>query len=161
VKEKFPTGKQTDKSNVKSSTTNLFLNLIIIVLAGLIIFMSYSLVTKIKGFPSDDEEELINLPAAIVQLEVLNGCGVTGIADKFTTYLRQNNFDVVQVGNYSSFDIDKTIVIDRTGNKANAEKVAEALGVDSKNIIQQINNDYFLDVSLIIGRDFNKLKPLN
>jgi hypothetical protein len=159
VKEKFPTGTQTNK--IKSSTTNLFLNLIIIVLGGLIIFMSYSLVTKIKGIASVDEEELNNLPAAIVQLEVLNGCGVTGVADKFTAYLRQNNFDVVQVGNYSSFDFDKTIVIDRTGKRANADKVAGALGIDKENIIQQINNDYFLDVSLIIGRDFNKLKPFN
>jgi hypothetical protein len=161
VKEKFPTGKQTNKSGTGTSASNVLLNIIIIVLAGLIIFMSYSLVTKIKGFASADEEELKDLPAAIVQLEVLNGCGVTGIADKFTTYLRRNNFDVVQVGNYSSFDIDNTIVVDRTGNKANAEKVAEALGVETKNIIQQINNDYFLDVSLIIGRDFNRLKPLN
>jgi hypothetical protein len=51
--------------------------------------------------------------------------------------------------------------VDRTGDKANALKVAEALGVDSKNVIQQINNDYFLDVSLIIGKDFNRLKPFN
>ena len=49
--------------------------------------------------------------------------------------------------------------MDRTGKKINAFKVAEALGIDPKNVIQQINNDYFLDVSLIIGRDFNHLKP--
>ncbi len=73
--------------------------------------------------------------------------------------LRQNNFDVVQIGNYRSFDIDNTLVVDRTGKKINALKVAEALGIDPKNVIQQINNDYFLDVSLIIGRDFNHLKP--
>lgn len=161
MKGKSPTDLHTGKVKSNSSVSNLFLNIIIVVLAGLIIFMTYSLVTKIKGFTSDEGEEINNLPAAIVQLEVLNGCGVAGIADKFTTYLRQNNFDVVQVGNYLTFDIDNTIVVDRTGNKANAEKVAEALGVDSKNIIQQLNNDYFLDVSLIIGRDFNKLKPFN
>ncbi|MEJ2617528.1 MAG: hypothetical protein P8Z35_21420, partial [Ignavibacteriaceae bacterium] len=64
-------------------------------------------------------------------------------------------------GNYISFDVDKSMVIDRTGNKANAIKVADALGIDHKNIIQQINNDYILDVSLIIGKDFKQLKPNN
>lgn len=148
--------------NKKTSgfTTNIFLNIIIVILAGIIIFMSYSLFTKISLLSSDGDETDSNLTARIVQLEVLNGCGIAGAAEKFTNYLRENNFDVVQVGNYYSFDIDNTIVIDRTGNKSNAIKVADALGIDSKNVIQQINNDYFLDVSLIIGKDFNRLKPL-
>ena len=67
----------------------------------------------------------------------------------------------MQTGNYISFDVDKSMVIDRTGNKANAIKVADVLGIDHKNIIQQINNDYILDVSLIIGKDFKELKPNN
>ena len=122
--------------------------------------MAYSLITKIEGLSPDDEDtNEANKPSKIIQLEVLNGCGISGVAEKFTNHLRQNNFDVVQVGNYSSFDIDNTLVVDRTGKRVNALKVAEALGIDPKNVIQQINNDYFLDVSLIIGRDFNHLKP--
>ena len=84
-----------------------------------------------------------------------------GVAEKFTDFLRRRNFDVVQSGNYRSFDIDNTMVIDRSGNKANAEKVADALGIERKFIIQQLNNDYFLDVSLVIGKDFNQLNPNN
>lgn len=122
--------------------------------------MSYSLFTKIKALTSDDEVKTdADKPSRIIQLEVLNGCGITGIAEEFTNYLRQEDFDVVQVGNYTSFEISNTLVVDRTGKKANALKVAEALGIDSKNVIQQMNNDYFLDVSLIIGKDFNHLKP--
>jgi len=158
VKERTQSDKQSQKPTGK--TANIFLNLIILLLAGLIIFMSYSLVTKINSLGSGDEDTSeANKPSKIIQLEVLNGCGIGGVADKITSYLRQNNFDVVQMGNYSSFDIDNTLVVDRTGKKINALKVAEALGIDPKNVIQQINNDYFLDVSLIIGRDFNHLKP--
>ncbi|MFO7445392.1 MAG: LytR C-terminal domain-containing protein [Ignavibacteriaceae bacterium] len=141
----------------KASTSNLFLNIIIIVLGFVIIFLVYSLVTKLQ----DNSAIIIpdnQAPAQIVQLEVLNGCGAGGVADKFTDFLRRKDFDVVQVGNYISFDIDETMVIDRTGNKANAIKVAEALGIDKSNVIQQINNDYFLDVSLIIGKDYNRFK---
>jgi LytR cell envelope-related transcriptional attenuator len=156
VKERNPSKKQSTKPNGK--TTNIFLNIIIVLLAGLIIFMSYSLFTKIKALSSGDDIAEPK-PSKIIQLEVLNGCGIGGVADKITSYLRQNNFDVVQVGNYRSFDIDNTLVVDRTGKKINALKVAEALGIDPKNVIEQINDDYFLDVSLIIGRDFNHLKP--
>ena len=159
MKEKNPPDKSS-ANKTPGSAANIFLNVIIVLLAGLIIFLSYSLLTKISALTSGDETELNKTPR-IIQLEVLNGCGITGIAEKLTSYLRGKDFDVVQVGNYRSFDIDNTLVVDRTGDKANALKVAEALGVDSKNVIQQINNDYFLDVSLIIGKDFNRLKPFN
>ncbi|OGU30682.1 MAG: hypothetical protein A2057_03420 [Ignavibacteria bacterium GWA2_35_9] len=159
MKERIPSDSQSTQ-NSTGRTANIFLNVIIILLAGLILFMAYSLITKIEGLSPDDEDtNEANKPSKIIQLEVLNGCGISGVAEKFTNHLRQNNFDVVQVGNYSSFDIDNTLVVDRTGKRVNALKVAEALGIDPKNVIQQINNDYFLDVSLIIGRDFNHLKP--
>jgi len=160
VKERIPTDKQSVK-NSPGKISNIFLNVIIVLLTGLIIFMSYSLFTKITTLASGDDEEDENKLPGIIQLEVMNGCGITGVAEKFTNYLRQNNFDVVQVGNYKSFSIDNTLVVDRTGNKNNALRVAEVLGIDSKNVIQQINNDYFLDVSLIIGKDFNRLNPYN
>ena len=156
MKEKNLSDKQSKRPAGK--VANIFLNVIIFLLAGLIIFMSYSLFTKIKALSSGDDATEAK-PSKTIQLEVLNGCGIGGVADKITSYLRQNNFDVVQVGNYTSFDIDNTLVVDRTGKKINALKVADALGIDPKNVIQQISNDYFLDVSLIIGRDFNHLKP--
>lgn len=160
MKVRSGTTKQTSKVNLRTSTLNLFYNLIIFILGIFIIFLAYSLYIKIIN-NEEVEKELANkkAAAAIVQLEVLNGCGVSGVADKFTDFLRSRNFDVVQTGNYISFNIDRSMVIDRTGNIANAEKVAEALGIEKKNIIQQINNDYLLDVSLIIGKDFNNLKP--
>jgi hypothetical protein len=44
------------------------------------------------------------------------------------------------------------------GNLASARKVAMVLGVSDKNIIQQINPDYFVDVSVIVGEDVSSLK---
>ncbi len=154
--------KKTDKNSKSKSFSNIILNSIIAVLAVVILYMGFSIVYKLLAKSEADEiSKKEDAAADIVQLEVLNGCGVSGIGDKFTNYLRNKKFDVVNVSNYISFDIDKTIVIDRTGNFANAKKVAKELGVDEKNVIQQINNDYFLDVSLIIGKDYNQLKPYN
>lgn len=104
-------------------------------------------------------------PSEIIQLNVLNGCGVSGVADRFTDYLRAHDFDVVELGNYKvngkvNYNVDESFVIDRIGNKANALKVAESLGITNAKVIQQLNNDYFLDVSLVIGKDYYKLKPI-
>ncbi len=144
-----------------SKKTNLFLNFIIVLLGAIVLLLLFSLITKLTT-----DEHTLSLyeevkPSTIIQLEVLNGCGMPGVAEKFTEHLRKKNFDVVQTGNYRSFDIDNTMIIDRIGNLANAEKVAEALGIEKKYVIQQLNNDYFLDVSLVIGKDFNQLIPNN
>ena len=123
--------------------------------------MLYSIYIKLSNpSPGKYEDVAYQKPSEIIQVEVLNGCGVSGIGDRFTDYLRNNNFDVVNIGNYIRFDMDETIVIVRIGNKANAYKVAEALGVKRENVIQQLNHDYFLDVSVVIGRDYYTLKPL-
>ena len=144
------------------SAANLFFNILLVLLVVFAGFLSYSLYSKIKANNKKTVfVESKNVPAVIIQVEVLNGCGASGAADKFTEFLRKNNFDVVGTSNYISFDVDKSMVIDRIGNRANAEKLADALGIDKKNIVQQINNDYFLDVSLVIGKDFNQLKPFN
>jgi hypothetical protein len=98
--------------------------------------------------------------AAKIKVEVLNGCGVSGVADKLTNYLRENKIDVVNLGNYRSFEIEKSIVIGRNKKIKNAELVASLVGLDQNSVIQQINPDYLLDVTFILGKDYRNLIPL-
>ena len=49
-------------------------------------------------------------------MEVLNGSGVGGVAQKFTNYIRQNGFDVIYTGNADRSDYDKTVLIARTAD---------------------------------------------
>jgi len=139
--------------------TNVFLNFTILLLSVVIIFLTYSIITKVDYFSSNsNDKENVGVNKKPVQLEVLNGCGVNGVAEKFTDYLRAGNFDVVNIGNYRSFDIDHSLLIDRTGNMSNAFKIASTLGIEKNNIIQQVNKEYFLDVTLVIGKDYKRLK---
>jgi LytR cell envelope-related transcriptional attenuator len=157
VKEKT-NRKNINNSKKISPASNLVLNSIILLLGVVIIFLTYSLITHISEIYAG-AKKINDKDAAspVIQVEVLNGCGASGVAEKFTDFLRKEKFDVVQVGNYMSFDIDNTLVIDRTGNTANAEKVAAALGIDNKNVIMQKNENYFLDVSVVIGKDYKKI----
>jgi len=139
--------------------TNVFLNFTILLLSVVIIFLTYSIITKVDYFSSNsNDKENVGVNKKPVQLEVLNGCGVNGVAEKFTDYLRAGNFDVVNIGNYRSFDIGHSLLIDRTGNMSNAFKIASTLGIKKNNIIQQVNKEYFLDVTLVIGKDYKRLK---
>jgi len=122
--------------------------------------MLYSIYVKLANNPAEADTQANGQVASdIIQVEVLNGCGIGGVGDRFTDFLRSNNFDVVNVGNYVSFDVDECLVIDRTGNMANAYKVAKALHIKNENVIQQLNKDYFLDVSIVVGRDYFNLAP--
>jgi len=97
---------------------------------------------------------------AKIKIEVLNGCGVSGIADKLTDYLRENKIDVVNLGNYRSFEIENSIIIGRNKKIKNAELVASLVGLGQNSVIQQINPDYLLDVTFILGKDYRNLIPL-
>jgi len=148
------------KEDITSSTKNLFLNVAVFLLFAVIIFMLYSIYLKLTGTKQDYSSSATDqIASEIIQVEVLNGCGISGVADRFTDYLRNNNFDVVNMGNYIRFDMDETLVIDRIGNMANAQKTAKALGIKNSNILQQLNQEYFLDVSIVIGRDYYTLQP--
>jgi hypothetical protein len=152
--------KSSNSAGFKSSTINLLLNISIFLLAAVIIYMGYSIFIKLSNNQNRLEDQASDQIASdIIQVEVLNGCGVSGVADRFTDFLRTNNLDVVKSGNYISDDVSESLVIDRSGNMANAFKTAKVLGIKSENVIQQLNKDYFLDVSIVIGRDYFNLTP--
>jgi hypothetical protein len=94
-----------------------------------------------------------------MQVEVLNGCGKTGIAAVTTDFLRKSEIDVIYSGNFKHFNINQSMVLDRVGNKDNAEKIAGILGIEADLIKTEINPNRQLDVTVILGKDYSTLKP--
>jgi hypothetical protein len=92
-----------------------------------------------------------------VKVEVLNGCGIDGMARTVGNRLRETGFDVMTLDNADRFDYPESIVIDRLGAPEDADRVAEALGISNR--IQQIVPDPFRieSVTVIIGRDFGRI----
>jgi hypothetical protein len=136
-----------------------FLNFSIGALVLVVAYLLYSMATKLQGPEIEEVQAASAKPSAMIQIEVLNGCGVNGMGDTFTEFLRESDFDVIHTGNYVSFDVEHTLVVDRRGDPANAAAVAKALGVGKKQIVRELNEDYLLDVSVVIGKDFGSLKP--
>ncbi|MDQ3194335.1 MAG: LytR C-terminal domain-containing protein [Bacteroidota bacterium] len=150
---------------MKKNLLTYILNGAIVLFLILVVYFAFSFINNsIKSDKSikeitDTTKSVTNQPNLTIQLDVQNGTPEKGAASKFTDYLRKNGIDVVEIGNYKTKDIDKTLVIDRIGDNNKAKKVAVLLGVNERNIIQQINNSLYLDVSVVIGKDFTELKP--
>lgn len=94
-----------------------------------------------------------------IQINVLNGCGVNGVGNTMTKYCRQQGYDVVEMGNYKKFDVEHSLVIDRSGKITEAQHLASLLGIEKKNVVQQFNNDQMVSASIVIGKDFKSLTP--
>lgn len=141
----------------KRSSTMMMLNICIPAFILVIGYFAYGYMTR--DGQSSPPRDAQGAPAQkVIQLDVLNGSRVKGAASRVTSCLRSGGFDVVEMKNYKTNNVHQTVVIDRVGNLASARKVALVLGVPDKNIIQQINPDYFVDVSVIVGEDVSSLK---
>ncbi len=150
---------------MKSSIVNYILNGLIILFIIVTVYFGFSLINnslksekEVKEI-TDTSKSTTNQPNQKIQLDVQNGTTENGVASKFTEYLRRKGIDVVEMGNYKSGDINKTMIIDRCGDINKSKKVAAALGVSERNIIQQLNSSLYLDVTVLIGKDFNELNP--
>lgn len=144
-----------------SRWSNLSVNIGLLVFGIGAVILLYSLVTR-QFMPRSDAargEAASELVGEIIQIEVRNGCGISGLAAETTKFLRQKGFDVVEVGDYDVFDIEESKVIDRIGDMESARKVAAALGLPEDRVVQEIKEEYYLDASVIIGKDYAIMRP--
>jgi hypothetical protein len=108
----------------------------------------------------EEEEEMQPSPLAhTIQIEVLNGCGVNGIAKIFQERLRESGFDVVNTENYVVngkvyWNVDQTFVIDQIGVAEQAKAIAKALGIPLTNIESRENPAAIYDISVVVGKDY-------
>ena len=112
--------------------------------------------TIFAGDVTDTTAEVLDVPPVWngpngeVEIEVLNGGGVAGMAGKATDRLRRAGFDVVVYGNAASFDAERqSAVIARSGNTSMARAVADTLGID--NVLSDPNPNLYVDVTVVVG----------
>jgi hypothetical protein len=122
-----------------------------------------SIIESTKNSEDDIKEPVFKKPEKMIQIEVLNGCGKTGIAKIFESYLRQQGFDVVNTENYRilgkiNWNVSNSKVIDQIGNFEYALAVAHSLGIEEKYVTSNDNPSPVYDVTVVIGKDFNELK---
>lgn len=139
----------------KQSLLNIAV-ILLILFNGMQLYGIFSGHSPSVGTAVKKENDTTHVP---LQINILNGCGVSGVGNTMTKYCRQMGYDVVEMGNYKKFDVEHSLVIDRSGKATEAQQLASLLGIEKKNVVQQFNNDQMVSASVVIGKDFKSLTP--
>jgi len=110
----------------------------------------------------------LSMPSKVLRVEIQNGCGIKGAADWVARRLKGPGILITETGNADNFHYAKTAVKSSAGLPVALEDAVERLGL-SKEAVEEVpslsglallNPDPSLpvDVIVIIGRDFQKLK---
>jgi hypothetical protein len=157
----------TRKSSSKKppvALSEMVLNWVIVILAGVILVFLASTIWRVFVDKSNRPEaetptEQTEAVQEVIRVEVLNGCGESGIAGLFTDYLRSQGFDVVNTGNYSGgFNVDSSFVLDRRSmRKTYGDRVAESLGIRLGRVKPVLSEEMDLEATLVLGKDCHSL----
>jgi hypothetical protein len=95
-------------------------------------------------------------PADRPEIEIANGCGVTGLAQELRFELQGPEFDVVDTGNADHYHYVETVVVAAEADRVAAESVArflqERFGVGLVRLIPERPSG-LADVRVVIGTD--------
>jgi|SRR5438045_2080400 len=83
-----------------------------------------------------------------VRVQVLNATRTRGLARRAMLYLRDQGFDVVEVGTTSAM-LDTTLVLDRSRHPEWARNVATSLG--AARVESRPDTSRYLDVTVLVG----------
>ena len=133
----------------------LFTVLLLVLLAALAAF-AWSTYRGIRQRAARPERPLLSPEEARrIRIEVLNGSGREGAGMAVAQFLRDQDFDVVGIGNAEAQDFEKTIVVDRVDDRmSKADPVARALGVAPEEVVPLKKPDLLLEVSVYVGKDY-------
>lgn len=103
------------------------------------------------------QDEVGEVPSQAPKIEVLNGCGVQGLARQWADRLHAAGFDPVNVTNFDHANIPRTMIIDRLSNaRRNGLAIARALGVAEDYVSYQASDERMVAATVIIGHDYQR-----
>ena len=90
-----------------------------------------------------------------IRIEILNGTTTVGLARRTEALFEERGFDVVNIGNASTNSVERTVVVDRRGNGALAERAAGVIRASRIEFDPADPDDLVVDVRIILGQDFD------
>ena len=91
---------------------------------------------------------------SIGRIQILNGCGSPGAANKVGDFLRDKGFDIKNKGNAPTSNYPFTLVVSRKKDMSMAKRVASVLGAGGDKVILIRNGDETYDVTVFVGSDY-------
>jgi hypothetical protein len=164
--------KKTPKKSKKADKTSPLLNGIIAGLTLVILLFIYSLLQKQQPVPKETDlaySALETIPTAILldqekkkdevnlRVEILNGCGVNGLASKTKHALNRMGVDVLSTGNAPNHNYRRTLIYVHGDNIDKALKFAKMTGITTDPVIDGYKTSIPCDLTIILGSDYTEL----
>lgn len=90
---------------------------------------------------------------SMIRIEVLNGTSISALARRTSELFEEYGFEVRRFGNADSDTVEETMIIDKRGYQGVASRVAGV--IHAENIITEVNPESDVDVTIILGKDFD------
>ena len=161
------------KTQSQSMTLNAAIGIVGVVLLGFIYSFSrnvtHSGVPIEVTFPKIEVQSLAvevyqANPIQNIKVEVLNGCGIKGIAARTADFLRSHQVDVVRSDNADRYDYPNTVIISRNENVESLKAVSRSFGIamnDETHILIVPDESLGVDVTVILGKDIYDFPELS
>gem|GEM_PF-2489130 len=121
-------------------------------LLGLVLLLGAAVgaaVLSVLWRAQDTPRALLSVPE--VQVEVLNGCGADGAADRVASKLRRGGYQVDRIGRADHYHYRQdVVVIRRPAGAEDAHRLSRLL--EDAPIIQQNVPNHAYDITIIVGR---------
>jgi hypothetical protein len=131
-----------------------------------VIILVYLITISVKV--STGISQTITSQDQVIRLQVLNACGVAGLASRTGARLdsyRGENFEIelTDTDNFEVRDLPRSIIISRIENTVPARLLAEYLGLDPSQVVFRPleNNLNHISVTLILGEDYERVTQGN
>ena len=172
--KKRKSGKQLKKKlQSQNMTLNGAIGIVGVLLLGFIISFSrnasHSGIPVEVTFPEIEQPKLAveifkKNPIQDIKIEVLNGCGIQGLAAKTAEFLRLKQLDVVRSDDADHHNYPKTVIIQRNENIESLKHVSDSFGVlmnDESRIKIVPDETLGVDVTVILGKDYESFPEFN
>ena len=126
----------------------------VVIISLLAIWVMFRIIAWIFS-PGEPEPEPVPIPPP--EAEVLNGCGVGGIASQMTDYLREHDIDVLTTDNADNSQYAETIIIERDSLARHGKTISDLTGI--RNITYDYTSESLVNVTIILGKDYLYYKP--
>ena len=146
---------------MKKNKRNKYLEIIIAILFVIVLVYVSSVTVRITSGVTKTVEPSANT----VRLQVLNGCGVRGLAAAFSDRLagykdKDLEIKIVDTDNFDQVKVAQSFVISRLEDKQAAEILSEKIGLDPSQIIyKELENNYrHISATLVLGEDYGIIR---
>ena len=132
----------------------------LLIVVGLVGYVGWYVVKVTEGVTKDADVRL-----QVVRLQVLNGCGIDGLAARIGSQLNGVTDGRLEIRVIDSEDIGqrkvkRSFIVSRTENTDVAGELAYRLGLDPANVIYEPleNNIRQITATLVLGDDYGTLR---